>query len=306
MTKNLQILLVAALVVLLTATGGFAAATICDPTVTYGNGTPTSFKPAVAENYVETAYAMLEKFADDTSSSIAVTLCHNSTSALEADITNGVIYDMLFAADGSAGSYGANAFTYARGIPVFFARNSSILTVGGLIDGLGAVASNTSASISASNLSSYDINATLQGITDAVAVAGSGAPYGVKGQAIVNSLEQEDSATVNLPTIIPTWIDSPLFDNIALTFSAVDPDSGTPTSLAGFVSKGQICHGIAPSYTSTPPLYTYVAFTNSTYTLNQTASIPNANTVATALRNYIVTGGTTWASFLAAHCYNAP
>jgi hypothetical protein len=329
MRKLSFVFCVAVLAMMFAAVGSFAATTDCTYVVTKGT-TPSasSLKLAVASNFYEPAKDMIggtvtyaDGFLDNTSvTNITVTICHNSTTTLKNEIlANSSLYDMLFAADNTADDVGTNEFTYAIGTPVFFGLNSAnipnigaliqqtlsgtldLAQLSGTINGSGTVA-----------LSPYNVKSTLKGIVSSVSVAGTGAPYGRAGRDILNNMEGwTPPANPSMSDYPPNWIYTPLWGNIDQTFDSVNSnqvdtngdgvfDLSTPSVRAGFGGKSQICSGINIAN----PTYVYVEFLG--YQLEQTASIVNASTLATNLRNYIVNGGSTWEDFLEAHCYDVP
>jgi hypothetical protein len=325
------LLCVAVLAAMFTVQGAFAAADVC-VAVPVGATTPYSATIGVASNFFEPAKIMLNNFQNDpTGTGTTFLLCHNSTTALEANISN---YAMLFAADDSAYDYSAfaegttyEAFDYARGVPVIFApktASGTMSTPAGLISGLTATElSNSSTNNGPGGWSGYSVAGTsstgLIGTAASVAIAGPDAPYGQAAYKILNNM-MATSLPGTLPTTPTSWIFTPLPDNISLTFNAVTTNSvdvngdgineNTSSVQAGFVGMSQIC---------TPgPLanYVYVAFTNDEYTLAQSAAITSAVpstalTTVESLYTFIKTKmndltPTGWNAFLAANCYQNP
>lgn len=252
--------------------------------------------------------------------STSITVCHDATETLEADLSS---YSMIFGADTSmvTGGYSVASpapFVYAKGIPVFFGVYAS-----GTMDNVNDLISSPALSpgpyaatvASGTALNSYVINTNLTSVADSVSIADTPAPYGDQAHLIVNAM-----AGTALPGTVPTWVFDPLWPNIGQTFQSVISNSvnavNTTSVKAGFVAKSQICSGIAPQSTVTPPAYVYVQFNG--YTLEQAvgitttaASAPNNGlAVATSLRTYIqnrmLPTVNTWGTFLNGFCYTAP
>jgi ABC-type molybdate transport system substrate-binding protein len=306
------------LVVVLTAIVGFSqgvtpadvCTTISSPDVTTPPGTNTAII-GVASNLYYPAQTFVGNYLS-TKTNTSVTVCHNSTGNLEAQLfANHSKYDMLFAADDSVAPYNYPndpeypVLDYARGIPVIFAEYSAssptMTTASQLISGASSSASFDT--INASSLNGvYSVNSSLTGAaTYDVAIADPAlAPYGAAAETILTAMGYSvNFATPATPT--PTWVYRPLFNNIAQTFTAVV--NGTGTIRAGWVSKAQICSALG----TTPPTYVYVEFKNSAYTLLQQATITTTNSVGKGLYDYIYdqksNGG--WATFLINNCYSS-
>jgi len=260
------------------------AATVCT-TKTTGSGTNIA-TIAVASNFYSPAQDLVYNFQQTPAgANTAITICNNSTTALKTEIDNGANYSLFFAADTTAADYNNSsrtAYSYAKGVPVFFAYRTNISDISGLITGLSGYGT----TLTANNLSSYAVNTSS---AQSVAVASTDAPYGVKAHSIINSIEG-----TSLPGTIPSWVHSPLYSNINLTFSAV----GSGGINSGFVSKAQICNILSS--------VVYVAFTGSDYVLDQKAILLNSsNTVASNLNAYLqdqIDSGD-WNTFLTNHCY---
>jgi molybdate transport system substrate-binding protein len=281
--------MVTAVIIVGAAAASWAAATVC--TLVPANCTPVDTRVAVASNFYYPAQDMVAQFQGQGKPGYGtcVQVCHNSTGALLTEINNNLTYyGMFFAANATApeslqSSTGNTAYLYAKGIPVFFGYRDDVTNVGGLITGLG---SGYNYELTTTDLSSYAINT---GTAGSVAVAGTAAPYGVKSHSIINSIEG-----TSLPGTIPGWVQSPLYDNIDLTFSAV----GTGSIKSGFVSKAQICDIYGD--------IAYVQFTSSDYILNQKAILlDSSNSVASDLNNYVQDEieNDGWDDFLIDHCY---
>jgi len=257
---------------------------------------------AVASNFVTAAKGLVTSCqTSGHCNNTSFTICSDSTANLQTALNSDysshsnafVTYGYFFAADNNAMDYNnyngtATAYEYAKGIPVFFARRAVLNNINKLITQKSGYAAN----ITDANLSSYSINTTA---ARSIAVAGTGAPYGMMAHTIINQIEG-----TSLPGTIPSYVHSPLYGNIGDTFTSVT----NGTNKSGFVSKGQICSGIGGA----TPTYIYVAFTNSNFALHQYAIRLNSNAAATALDSYItylVSGGT-WSSFLASNCYATP
>ncbi|HET6419270.1 MAG TPA: hypothetical protein VFG19_03885 [Geobacteraceae bacterium] len=307
--STLRSLCITAVVFVFTSSVSWAAATECTEKKV-GTGVKTA-KIAVASNFFTAAKDLVTAFQKTTAgANTAITICENSTTHLLAEIKNGTElppsvfptdpgfprYNLFLAANAAApnslqSSTGTISYTYAIGIPVFFGLRTKVPTVGDLITGLGSGYSAT-ITASTSELSPYAVNKVT---APYVALAGTGAPYGVMSHTILNAMEG-----THIPSVLPSWVYSTLFANIDLTYDAVI--AGTGGIRSGFVSKGQICGQLGS--------VTYVEFTDSTCELDQKAillkkSNGSPNATAAALNNYIqgrITNGT-WDTFLSAHCY---
>ena len=258
---------------------------------------------AVAANFYGPAQDFIEDFVDQAPNT-SVIVCSNSTGQFRPEVENGA-YDVFFAADETARNQfdgivaGYPAFSYAQGVPVFVAdrTRSGISDASGLIEVVsGSPLSGATATITADAYdlaSDYNVATSLTGATASVGLADSSAPYGQMAHAILNEMESE-----NLPTTLPIWVRDPLFNNIGNTFNGLS-EPGT-TVQAVFVGKSQICGNIAD--------YTYVEFTNDSFTLDQTVAVTSNKSVALDLYDYIIeevdNGG--WSTFLAANCYKLP
>ena len=309
--------------VLLNATGSFAiqcfspivngtgayATTVAVASNFYGSPSPGATRPVDIGPIRDLVQNHFQNSALGANTS--VTICHDSTANLLAEINNPKStynFGIFFAANSSAAISLEKAnvntsFLYARGVPVLFALSSTIPTVGGLITNLGSGASYNIMD-DLTTINSRSIN-TGAGGASLVTVAGSGAPYGAKAQLILNTM-----MGISLPTP-PAWVYPTLWGNIDQTFNAVVA-SGSTGVRSGFVGKSQICGGIAPN--ATPPLYTYVQFTDTDFVLDQRAILlaeadsANPATAAGKLRKYIMDRivANTWNSFLTTHCYQNP
>lgn len=287
----------------------WAADTVCT-TITHGSAPYTyTATIAVASNFYTPAQEMVADFLDNYGGNTSVTVCHNSTTHLLAEINNGTElpailsgtsfphYDYFFAANASApdslydngnGTIGYTPFSYVKGIPVFFAHTNNVSSTSGLI------ANQATSTISASDLSGYAINNALVNADDSIAVASTDAPYGVKAHAIINSIQG-----TSLPTTIPSYVVDPLYDNVGLVYEDVMDDK---TVTSGFGSKGQICDDITGNWV------TYIEFTNDAYTLDQKAIQLTSETLASGLDDYLdgIIGTSTWNTFCADNCYGTP
>jgi len=285
----------------------WAATTVCT-TLTYGQAPYDTAIIAVASNFYGAAQDMVADFQADYGEDTAITICHNSTTHLLAEINNGTElpavlsgtsfphYDYFFAANASApdslyddgnGSIGYAPYSYVKGIPVFFADSDKISSTSGLIANQGT------STISASDLSGYAINTALTNEDDIIAVASTDAPYGVKAHAIINSIQG-----TSLPTTIPSYVVDPLYDNVSLVYEDVMDDK---TVTSGFGSKGQICAKIGDDVT-------YIEFTNDAYTLDQKAIQLQSSDINDALDDYLdgVIGTSAWEDFCDDNCYGTP
>ncbi|OPY82237.1 MAG: hypothetical protein A4E65_00885 [Syntrophorhabdus sp. PtaU1.Bin153] len=288
------------------AASGSWASPDCTWSRQVGTGTYTTTL-AVAANFVMAAKDLVTACQDGGyCNNTKFIICSDSTSNLATELKSEysshspnayVTYGYFFAADdstadfeGDSGTSGAD-YLYANGIPVFFAKAGTLDDVSHLITHTPAL-SGSAYNITTSSLSGYTINTAD---SDYIAVAGTGAPYGVMAHTIINTMQG-----TSLPGTIPAYVRSPLYTNVGNVLTAVN--NGTDTS--GFGSKGQICD---PSQADVDPdVWTYVAFTNSAYKLAQYAIRLNSSTAATALDTYIRTtlmGGSGWDTFIANHCY---
>jgi hypothetical protein len=270
---------------------------------------------AVASNFVTTAEDLIANCqSSGNCPNTHYTICSDSTANLRTALDNDYVdgtgfatYGYFFAADTSATNYNSSAgytgtgtaYSYVKGIPVMFAYASAKPSVTDLLTCSPALSSST---IGVAALNYCTVNTNITG-SYKVSVAASGAPYGVKAHAILNAMYPLYNSGSYLPTVIPSWVVSPLASNIAYAFSAVN----TSTVPAGFVSKAQICS----TNGNVDPQYTYVEFTNSSYTLDQKAILLRTATndpAADYLNSYIRTTlwGADWTSFVTSHCYYAP
>ena len=301
-----------AVVFAFTASVGIAADTVCSPLIYGPDADPSVTIPdtiiAVASNFYTPSQDMVAAFQQTTDGRpTIIQICQNSTTHLMAEISDGTglpapllpdpgypRYSMFFAANTSAANYGTSAYSYAKGIPVFFGLQSKIASVSNLVTGLGG---GYSATITAAvtDLGPYAVNT---GGSQPVAVASAAAPYGVAAHTILNGIE----GTL-LPGTIPSWVYPTLFSNIDLTYAAIE--AGTNGIKSGFVSKAQICDQIKGI---TTPAVTFVEFTGTGCTLDQKAILlkPSGDSVAAALNSYIrgqMPPNSGWNTFLTAHCY---
>jgi molybdate transport system substrate-binding protein len=251
---------------------------------------------AVAAILCRAGNDLITSCVDNACSDGTYTICYDATAnlktAIDADYS---AYGYFFAADNTATVYnndtrGAGAaYEYAKGIPVFFGKQSVLGNIGYLITG----ASGYSTDISTNSLSSYEINSYSHDI----AVAWTAAPYGRMAHTIINAIEG-----TSLPGTVPAYVHT--YVNVANAFNAVT--SGTDTS--GWVSKAQIIDGIGGG----TPTYVYVAFTHDDYALHQWAvPLDTNNAAVSALHSYINTtlgcpSGNDWLDFLDDHGYGAP
>lgn len=303
------------------ASGVFAAATVCTVLTTNENPPPNPYANtaviAVASNFYVPAQAMVGNYLA-TASSTKITICHNSTGHLRDEIVNGVglptgvfppgaqspYYDMFFAANETAATdvdilgYGYTAaFSYARGIPVFFGYRSDVTDVSGLIQNVSG-GQYAIALTENDDVADYPLTAAAIGSGNLVAVANPAvAPYGAAAETILTAMGYGvDFSDPNVPD--PAWVRAPLFSNIALTYSGVGTTEGSNYIKTGFVSKAQIL-----PYEN---LVAYVEFTDPDYTLDQTAIQLQA--AANGLYGYIQTAMSNgdWADFLEDQGYGEP
>jgi molybdate transport system substrate-binding protein len=301
-----------------------AAPTQC--TVVDGSGNRPSILPpdltiAVASNFYGPAQDLSEMFINSgpSVSVSAVRVCQNSTGTLDQEIRGTLTppfgpYSLFLAANQStptalAGTAfvpsGATAFQYANGIPVLFTTSSSVATdvhtfIPTLPAGVGPQAYTITSAVSSSLAISTSAVQPLAVANPALA------PYGDATFKILSamSLVSYTATPPTPPSPLPSWMHSPLYDNIDLTFSSVP--SPNP---AGFVSKSQIC----PLIKSFNPSLVYIGFEG--YPVAQSGILIDSgdstqNSIAAALRGYISTLQTTstgtgnaWGDFLVDHCY---
>ena len=292
------------------ATTGHAAPTECkiwpdDGTTTY------DAKIAVASNFYEPAKDMILDFT--TGTSLHINVCQNSTGALYNEIITGSAgYSLFLAADTARPNLlvgttyiqsGATVQLYALGIPVLFGLyNSSTLPDTHTL--IPALPSGHRASDIATQVSSAQLISSTNAATVAVADV-SAAPYGTAAQSILADM----GVTVN-NTTIPTWIHSPLYANIDLTYQSVAGTS--PPNKSGFVSKAQVCDGSGHIDTS---LFVGIEFkynggTSSDYLPYQSGILTTSNNssqdaIGASIFSFMLSNSdpTYWSDFLVAHCY---
>lgn len=275
-----------------------AAPTVC--TVVPSNSTYDA-TIAVASNFYGPAQSLVADFTATGKPGAGkyIRICQNSTAVLNTEIRTGTSGYSLFLAANAATpnalvgtSYvqtSATSDLYAKGVPVIFGLTSSVPNVGTLIPGLG---SGTAATKSGAVTSADAINTTN---AQTIAVANpTAAPYGAAAVTILTAMELWDDP-------IPSYIHTPLYDNIDVTFQSVTAG----TNKSGFVSKSQICGGIAPV---SPVIYTYIAFTG--YLLDQKGILINSgnstqNALGASLKSFMLSNPspTYWSTFLSTNCY---
>jgi hypothetical protein len=339
------------LIAVFTVSGFGQGVTPADVCTTLGSASIPDAVLGVASNFSDASIDLINEFqgTGKPGAGTTIQICQNSTANLETQLlANRNKYNMLYAADTSADTYGIDnsdnpyydanteyvSFTYSHGVPVIFAEYdaTAMPNAGSLINGLSSAdAASLVGTVTAASL--YPTYSVASGLTTAnsqdVTVAGTGAPYGRAAHLILNNMgnytAQCTSPNYCLPGVppndtpynLPTWIYPTLWGNIDLTKQAVLQNTvsvnGTPYDTsdvnAGWISKAQICSGIAPN--DTTPDYVYVQFLNSTYILTQNAALTTPNSVAKDLYDYIdykmslpATDSNSWAKFLDNHCYN--
>lgn len=243
-----------------------------------------------------------------------VNICQDSTGNLDAAIRLGSSgYALFLAADDTTpdnlvGSgyeqTSATSKLYANGIPVFMALNSTVSDVHTLMPNLAGPADHASLS---GVMTSTDAISIANSQTIAVADPGSNpptvvnAPYGYAAYLIMTDMGLTWSSFSSPPSGVHA-----LYPNITNTFNSVTDT----TNKSGFVSKSQICSGIAPIHGS-PPDYTYIEFTNAKYMRVQKGILIKSgdntqNGLGASIFNYMLNqGGTFWDDFLEDHCYAA-
>ncbi len=291
------------------ASPAWAAATVCNIDV----NDDADATIAVASNFYQPAISYISTYTSTVGSpgnGKKIRVCHNSTGTLLQEI-NGTIaktapYSLLLAANAStpnslasAGTYtqsGATAETYAWGIPVLAAMYATVPSVSTLIP---ALASGQTATISSTLSSTYALNTATSGAASVAEASPSLAPYGLAGANIMYLTNGWNYTT----DPIPSWMHSPLYDNIDLTFASIIDG----TNRSGFVSKAQLCSPPSPLTVSS---FTYAEFTNSAYMLNQKGVLlasgdTTEDAVGASLWNYMLstTNRTAWNSFLTSKCY---
>jgi molybdate transport system substrate-binding protein len=288
-----------------------AGAATCDPASGSYDATI-----AVASNFFEPAKDLRADFTASGQPGFGkvIRICHGSTGSLNTEIRSGNAngYSLFLAANmatpiGLEGSgfeqSGATTELYAKGIPVLFAKQTTVSDVSTLVPSKSGVA----ATINYNNLTSNPLD-TTNAATVAVADP-TPAPYGNAAFQIMSSTP----AGMNLfaystpgsePNPLPAYLSSK-YANIDLTFASVTGG----TNKSGFVSKAQICSGVAPIKSGTPD-YVYVEFTGSNYVLLQggiriDSGVPAQDTIGTDLLDFMLNNvsGTYWPNFLTNHCY---
>ncbi len=306
-----------AVVLAFTASGSWAADTEC---VTLGSGANTAII-AVASNFYGPAQALVTAFQGTVGSNTTITICQNSTAHLLDEINNGTglppsvfptdpgfpRYNMFFAANEAApnsleSTTGNTSFLYAKGIPVFFGLRATVGNASNLVTSASGFGFPITAACTNAGLSSYTINTAN---AQKVALAGTGAPYGQKSYTIINAItSDEGGGATNLPSTIPSWVYSTLFDNIDVTYDNVITPGATGIK-SGFVGKSQICTQLGT--------ISYVQFTGDDCLLLQKAillkTLAGSNNIAAAALNTYIQGqisGGGWNSiFLPSQCYSA-
>jgi hypothetical protein len=242
-----------------------------------------------------------------------IRICHDSTGALNTEIRSGNAnhYSLFLAGNlttpiGLQGTAfvqsGAVAQLYAQGIPALFARQSVVSNVSTLVPSQSGV----SATISYNNLTNDALD-TTNAATVAVADPAL-APYGDAAFKIMSSTPRGMGLFAYPATPLPSpgYLSTP-YSNIDSTFQSV---AASPyTNKSGFVSKAQICGGIAPIKSGTPD-YVYVEFTGSRYVQRQAgiridSGNSTQNGIGADIINYMLNNSdiTFWPNFLTNHCY---
>jgi len=329
MKKYATVFCMAALVMLLAATGGFAQR-VLPASCTSSGGTyvvvPPSATPATSTLIIAAAanfYGAAQDLAADLIAAnpavTSVTVCSNASGTFAPDITGGADFDFFFAANDEwayeVDDYFNNplydAFLYANGIPVLFgwtnAPNPNLTaTVGNTITDVSSLLVDTSnppqnftdvlaynVSGSATNLR-INTNITSPPTPNANVVAYADpdvAPYGQRAVAIMTDM----GIDVNNPS--PVVLSMHTGDTVGTAFNSVGAANGTVFS--GFVSKAQICPHL--------PIVAYAQFTS--YVLPQWAI--QIKPAGDPLKSYIDTlkantlPNYRWDDFLVGHCYGA-
>jgi len=261
---------------------------------------------AVASNFFDAAQNMISDYSASLATPQYINICQNSTAELYGEITASPApgtsgYALFMAANATTpqslqGSgyeqTSATAQLYAMGIPVLLARYATVTDIHSLIP---SQSSGVWATINYQVSSADQLNTTN---AQEVAVADpAAAPYGAAAMSILGDMGYTLSP-------IPSWIHTPLYANIDLTFQSV-ATSPYPNK-SGFVSEGQICSGIGMS----PPTYIYAEFTNSAYTLSQDLILIKSgnstqNGIGSAIQNWMLSNADPgyWSGFLDENCY---
>ena len=296
-----------------------AGAATCDPASGSYDATI-----AVASNFFEPAKDLRANFTASGQPGFGkvIRICHGSTGSLTTEITSGNAnaYSLFLAANMDAPinletnypslvQSGATSELYAEGIPVLFALKGTIANVSTMVSSQ----SGTSATINYNNLTSDALNTAVPGGAGPVAVAlPTPAPYGNAAFKIMsnnpNGMGLFNYTVGGTEPAAGTYayLSSTYYANIDLTFASVTGG----TNKSGFVSKAQICNGIAPAASPPNHLYTYIEFTGSNYRLLQggiriASGVPAQDTIGTNLLNFMLNNSspTYWPNFLTAHCY---
>ncbi|MFC7286782.1 substrate-binding domain-containing protein [Herminiimonas glaciei] len=281
-----------------------AAPTVC---TVVPSGSPYDATIAVASNFYGPAQNLVTDFtaAGKPGAGKRIRICHNATADLNTEIRTGTSgYSLFLAANASTPNglvgttyvqSGATSDLYAKGIPVLFARSATVSSVKTLIPALPNGASANVSFVATPAFSLSTANSQTVAVADPVA-----APYGNAAVTILADMGHTVSSSS-----IPAWVNNPLYGNISLTFDAV-ATSPFPNK-SGFVSKAQICDGVAPA---SPVIYTYVAFTNAKYVLNQNGILIDSgnagqNALGASLRTFMLANSDPnyWSGFLSTHCY---
>lgn len=284
-----------------------ASAATC---ATVGTTGSIAGKVAVASNFFAPMIELMQLYTAANSNKI--TVCHASTGVLKTEITNPSDpsnpnpnhYSLFLAADETADSLagsgfeqtGATSTLFAHGIPVLVSLYSTVNDVHTLIPNLSTANHASLSGVLTSTNALSIANSQNIAVADPGTAMAVNAPYGVAAYLIMNDMGLW--STMSSP---PSGVHTPLYSNITLTFDSVTDG----TNKSGFVSKSQICEGIAPIHAS-PPVYTYIEFTNAKYVRVQKGiaikSGDGTDSTGAGIFNYMLSDPN-WNDFLEDHCY---
>lgn len=269
---------------------------------------------AVASNFYQPAQDLVADFTSpgQPGDGYHIRICQNSTTTLYNEIITGTAGFSLFLAANTATPVslqgtayvqtGATAQLYALGIPVLFGRYNAT-TLPDTHTLIPALASGHRTDTINSQVTTSQALSTSNSQTVAVANV-TAAPYGTAAQNILADMGYTVSNTT-----IPTWVHSPLYDNIDLTFQSVA--SSPYPNKSGFVSKSQVCDGsgsIDSSYVGIE--FKYNSNSSSNYLPFQsgilvTSGNSGQDAIGASIFSFMLSNSdpTYWSDFLVAHCY---
>jgi molybdate transport system substrate-binding protein len=308
-TKTFLSFLAAALA-LLSISFAHAADTVCTTIQGASGPTTATLNIAVASNLWTPMIASGTTLANsglvrnflNTNSTDTIQVCHNATADLVAEITTGNNPKGfgLFLAANTAGAtnvcnyaagfcvaagedLAANPFSYIRGIPTLWSRDSGLI-----------------------NLSDGTINLSSANLTEVVIASPSAAPYGLAAQQIMQYKKQWNAVQNQLT----------VKDNIDLTYNYLNVEN---TGRVGFVAMSQICRQLSslpplgyyyneyPTDSAVPPTAGYNPIIQNGTVINRPAPA-NSNDTAIAFVDFLLdssaSGGRT--ILTTKFCYQAP